>query len=135
MSEIPASFEPRTDEHCHCGQLATYWSSSGDGYACEEHKGSLFLLITGELRAYRGEFRQKGAEMTKSDDRDYPSGESLDSRLQRWLVDQGTDPRIRSGGTDAISFAGHEVYDLLATVAEWAYWRGVTDVRNRHGLT
>lgn len=58
----------------------------------------------------------------------------MDARLKRWLVDQKTDPRIREEGTDAINFAGHEVYDLLALAAEWAYWKGVNDVRNRHGL-
>jgi hypothetical protein len=68
------------------------------------------------------------------DDRDYPAGNSNDARLKRWLVDNGTDPRIREQGTVEMTLPGGEVYDLLFDVMDRFYKHGTADVRERHDI-
>jgi len=72
--------------------------------------------------------------MAEHDDREYPSGESNDARLMRWLVDSKTDQRIRSEGTDPVTMSGNDLFDLLYEVTDWAYHNGTDDVRNHYGI-
>jgi hypothetical protein len=78
------------------------------------------------------------------DDRDYPQGEGTDSRLKRWLVDNGTDPRIREieydeddqplTAAEDVTMSGADLHSLLLQVAERMYWYGADDVVERHGI-
>lgn len=62
------------------------------------------------------------------DDRPYPDGRSNDARLARWLVDNKTDRRIRSGGTERVCLTGGELWDLLYQVVDRFYHHGTADV-------
>jgi hypothetical protein len=72
-----------------------------------------------------------------ADPRDYPQGEGTDSRLARWLVDNGTDPRIRDEdgvAGEEITVHSKDLHFLLFQVAERFYFYGADDVRERHGI-
>jgi hypothetical protein len=62
------------------------------------------------------------------DDREYPGGKDNFARLLRWLVDEGTDQRIRRDSTEAVTMTGEELFDLLLQVTDWAYHNGIADI-------
>jgi hypothetical protein len=73
----------------------------------------------------------------REDPRPYPWGEGTDARLKRWLVDNGTDPRIRDEdgvAGEEITINSKDLHWLLLQAAERFYFYGVEDVRTVHGL-
>jgi hypothetical protein len=80
----------------------------------------------------------------EDDPRPYPDSQDTFGRLRRWLVDNGTDPRITDreededgepeGESPEVTMTGEALFDLLHSVAERFYWHGVDDVRERHGF-
>jgi hypothetical protein len=130
------------------------WDQETDGIAVEENGREVWQDSGSEFDQYLRHYMPRGVpvlldsdtrpsereEERAGDDRPYPRGsEGVDGRLQRWLVDNGHDPRIRDIEYDEndqpvteavdITMSSADLYQLLLFAGERMYWYGVDDVR------
>jgi hypothetical protein len=129
-----------------------------DGIAVEEDGREVWSETSASFDQYLRHYMPRGVpvlldsdtrpserrEERANDERPYPDGQGTDSRLQRWLVDNGHDPRIRDieydeddqAVTEAVdvTMSNADLYQLLLFAAERFYFYGVDDVRERYGI-
>lgn len=133
--QVTVNAEALTELIEYANEQARGWASEFTRDPSEEHDPELKAVVArlGVLHPAH-EPERKNTAPSAPDHRDYPSGESNDARLMRWLVDHKTDPLIRSEGTEPVTMTGGDLFDLMYDVTEWAYHNGVHDLRERHGI-
>jgi hypothetical protein len=131
------------------------WDQETDGIAVEVDGREVWSESSSDFDQYLRHYMPRGVpvlldsdtrpsereEERANDHRPYGDSNGTDGRLQRWLVDNGHDPRIRDIEYDEddqpvtkpeqIVMSSADLYVLLLDVAERFYWHGVEDVQER----
>jgi hypothetical protein len=96
-----------------------------------EQRAQLTEALAGPLVDEPGDVPEPDREPNGAyaDDRPEPEGRSTDVRLMRWVKANVPDTRIRQEGAEPVTMTGGELFDLLYSAAERAYWWGADDVR------
>ena len=139
MLKITFALDPENDgiEVRHDGKQV-FWDSAPDGWTSYFQHMPRGVPVLVEFDNGDPEEGQDRPPEREGDDRPYPQGESTDTRLARWLVENNDNPDVRLDAEEEddgpVTISRTELGFLLYSVAERMYFYGVEDVRERHGL-